>query len=763
MTDESMQDDVWTVKNTASMIKIMDVSVTDIGRENVAVMEEEGTKTDDVKKEPLSVQIEVANEIHSNSKNDAIGFEDDHFKTPREYVNGDYETPQQQPQQHEHQLKESNVFFTPYPEKETTETTTIPSSAAEITTEMLEHEIHTDTTIQSNTPFTNDIASMEQPSVCDFSKETKEDTFLPIVHTTTTDPQTQVEKEIVNETTRIETVVELPPKPTLQNSDSFGDFNNGTNETTADEQIVYQMSSIQPSATPDIDTPSLDTLNKGIVITDSSNITINDETVPIEESAVNNIDTLSPETVNEVDDFGDFNKAQTEIQLHPMEKTVTDIDVSQSKESSNEIIDNFGEFNNVAVDKLVADNEMPAVDTLDSMDNFGDFNNATLVSKIEKDTVNEITSIDQSGVDLNASSPDTLHRSDDFRDDQNNLNKDLSSIEKSVADAEINNEMHMTNSTEITKVVDSNEEEEFGDFGDFKDSNISPEQTNATVEKSTSIGKFDDFNEANAKATVDAPNVSDSIEKSQELAHAIENDDEFGDFGSFNDAVGTEQPLVNNDSCPTENIGNSMDDDEFGDFNDFNEAPVSEKLDSIGNNNNDINATEIVNDDDDFGGFGDFNTVNANDTSDVVNESNAVLQSENTDDDFGDFGDFNAPPESTTEHATLHEANTASSAGPTNEATSKTNQKEAVTSMDDDDDFGDFGGFEDPTSTNEVQEKPLKDAFVEKAESVFQNVFQRYKDATNSYENESHQPFAHVSISDALVSRQSSITLVMSH
>lgn len=40
------------------------------------------------------------------------------------------------------------------------------------------------------------------------------------------------------------------------------------------------------------------------------------------------------------------------------------------------------------------------------------------------------------------------------------------------------------------------------------------------------------------------------------------------------------------------------------------------------------------------------------------------------------------------------------------------------------DDVDDFGGFGDPTSTNEVEEKPLKDTFIEKAESVFQNLFQ---------------------------------------
>lgn len=71
---------------------------------------------------------------------------------------------------------------------------------------------------------------------------------------------------------------------------------------------------------------------------------------------------------------------------------------------------------------------------------------------LRKKTVNAVTSIYQSGVDLNASSPKILHRSDEIGDfhqvtqnghDENNLNTDLSSFEESVTDTEMNNEVHM--------------------------------------------------------------------------------------------------------------------------------------------------------------------------------------------------------------------------------------------------------------------------------------------------------------------------------
>ena len=247
--------------------------------------------------------------------------------------------------------------------------------------------------------------------------------------------------------------------------------------------------------------------------------------------------------------------------------------------------------------------------------------------------------------------------------------------------------------------------------------------------------------------------VADTIENnSDNNVNVNDNDDEFGDFGSFNDGAGTDHQSManNNDIHPTENIGKSQETDQFGDFNNFNEAPTSEQPDSISKNiDNNINATEIVNEDDDFGDFGDFNTVS---TKDAAKTSTSVLQSVNTNDDFGDF---NESTDSTKEHVTQHNAKSALSADPTIESSRKTNQNDPGTLMDDADDFGDFGGFEDPTSTNKVEEKSLKDAFVEKAESVFHSVFQRYKDTTNPNESESHQPFAHVSVSEALVSRLS--------
>lgn len=232
-----------------------------------------------------------------------------------------------------------------------------------------------------------------------------------------------------------------------------------------------------------------------------------------------------------------------------------------------------------------------------------------------------------------------------------------------------------------------------------------------------------------------------------ESKHNCDADDDFGDFGAFQENPILEKDQTRHDSVPKgfqestlgEENKNGMDDDNFqGCLSKNTELDDEREGDDFANfttfnPDGKPSFSNVQNDDDDFGDFGTFNSKDIDSQQDH-NKGAKDFHSGHNDNGFGDFGSFesSARDSETTERRNdcedFRESNTKDSPGgfelnatasPSKEITHdlgdlgsfeiKNDCKDSLKSEDDADDFGEFGAFESKGESGNKGEASIGD------------------------------------------------------
>jgi len=238
--------------------------------------------------------------------------------------------------------------------------------------------------------------------------------------------------------------------------------------------------------------------------------------------------------------------------------------------------------------------------------------------------------------------------------------------------------------------------------------------------------------------------VEETEVKAEEIVHddgahtdAAGDDDDFGDFGAFEEVTATTTEMVDGEEAAVDGLesgGDAVQSEEGLRSADL-VAQTDVHVDAVPVEKEENVATdEVGGDDDDFGDFGSFEQADETtkeETHPTSSGGAAKPVEEPADDDFGDFGSFEQAGEAQTEVKSAEE--------PT-----------PVAQQGDEDDFGNFGDFTDfssetanqggtepPAGVNAATESSVvgtpsppsativADPIIEKADTVFQDVFGR--------------------------------------
>ena len=210
------------------------------------------------------------------------------------------------------------------------------------------------------------------------------------------------------------------------------------------------------------------------------------------------------------------------------------------------------------------------------------------------------------------------------------------------------------------------------------------------------FGSFDEGHDENYERTTDFISVDSRTEcLSTQKNH--DDDDDFGEFGSSNNARNTLPP-------------EAPDSDDFGDFGSFkSETKDFQKVDDGKDDSEDFDISNskgktLPSEDESAGDFGDFGAFNSrtkdshNDDDDGFGDFGAfssgekTLQCEDQDKDFGDFGTFNSRTKDS-------HNNVDDSFG--DYSTSNSEEKSLPSADQDKDDFGNFGEFNSSTKDSQ--------------------------------------------------------------
>jgi hypothetical protein len=230
----------------------------------------------------------------------------------------------------------------------------------------------------------------------------------------------------------------------------------------------------------------------------------------------------------------------------------------------------------------------------------------------------------------------------------------------------------------------------------------------------------DDFGDFSTSAPSHVDASSNFADVPTPVEGAVDESDEFGDFGGFS------SPAL--EDGPSTEASKEEGEESFGDFGDFSAtAPFpgpavendSEQVDANDNSENKQSSAA------DFGDFGDFSTPAETETT----KTEPVVEEPTVEDDDG-FGDFEAfeeatPAETTPDkqHSTPDETKATGGEVPNPQV-----QPLQAVSEEDDDEFGDFGDFEESGATQEPAGKsePSEPVIVlnENVRDIFEKAFQ---------------------------------------